>query len=281
MTIAFIGAGKVGCTLARLLYQTGYLITAIYSRQYMNAKKLAEWVNAEAVLTYSDVVQRADWIFLTVPDDAIAFVVADLAHLPLRGKTFVHTSGVSSLDVMQPLIDAGAQVGSFHPAFPFSDIETAMQRFAGTTIAVEYSSEYVRMVLEEWITALKGFALYVPAGSKALYHASLVIASNYLVTLYAISLQQLQILGASPEIASNALLRLMDATLANLHAVGTPQALTGPLVRSDLGTIDAHMQHLPDDLQPLYRALARHSYPMLIARGIDISAIEERLQDKK
>ena len=36
--LAFVGAGKVGSTLARLCYQNGYTITAIYSRSLDHAR---------------------------------------------------------------------------------------------------------------------------------------------------------------------------------------------------------------------------------------------------
>src|SRR5690606_3402261 len=180
-----IGAGKVGQTLARLWVQAGYTIGAVYNRTPAPAEHLARHVHATAVATAQEVVERADLILLTVPDDAIESVAKQLAASHLAGKGVIHTSGAADKQVLSALAAQGAMTGSLHPAYPLVDVEVAVPGLAGATFALEVEDDTLVFWLTEIVQALNGVVLRIPPGGKALYHAALVIASNYAVTLYA------------------------------------------------------------------------------------------------
>lgn len=276
-SLGFIGMGKVGTTLARLSAQAGYKVAAVYSRREVS--EFAAAFGANAVQTPLEVVQHSDLVFLTVPDDAIERVASAIVDGEWHGKAAVHTSGVHSLDKLEALSLQGAAAGSLHPAFPFA--ADTVHDLQGTTFAVEASDDRLR----EWLTGLTGVlggeALFLSPGTKTLYHAALVIASNYTVTLYAAAERLLLSLGASPATAANTLNRLLAATVQNLAQQGIPEALTGPLVRNDAGTIESHLKVLAqadNDLYEVYRQLARLTYPILEMRGINTKDIEALLQ---
>lgn len=278
MRLGFIGTGKVGSTLARLWYKSGYQIVAISNHTEAKAAQLANDVQCN-VVSPLEVVSCADVVFLTVPDDAIESLAESLIQADWQDKAAIHTSGAASIDKLQALADVGASVGSLHPIFPFADIETAIANLKGASFAIETQDEALRYSLQELVTALDGKAIVIPQGKKALYHAALVIASNYTVTLYAIAEQILLGLGAEKASADNALNVLIEATIKNIVAKGIPDALTGPLSRADIGTIQAHLQAFDDEqVRTLYENLARLSYPMLEQRGIDSNLIEQILR---
>jgi predicted short-subunit dehydrogenase-like oxidoreductase (DUF2520 family) len=64
---------------------------------------------------------------------------------------------------------------------------------------------------------------------------------------------------------------LVEQTLGNARALGIARALTGPMVRGDIGTIERHLDalrsHAPDVL-PLYRALADREVAIAESRGV-------------
>jgi predicted short-subunit dehydrogenase-like oxidoreductase (DUF2520 family) len=276
--LGFIGAGKVGGTLARLASEQGYQVSTIYSRTSNHASFLAQAVAAKVVDSPHKVVEQSDLVLLTVPDGAIQRVVQDLLTSDSKGKGVVHTSGAYSIDVLERVNGSGGMVGSLHPAYPFSGIDTNLE---GITFALEASHPLLEDWLSEFVSALNGVALYLPSGTKALYHAALVVASNYTVSLYATAERLLLGVGASPLSASNALNELVGATVRNLQQQGIPDALTGPLVRNDVRTIEDHLTALSTvdtELAMVYRQLARLTYPVLKARGIDIEDIERVLQ---
>ena len=281
-TLGFIGAGKVGSTLARLLFKAGYEIKAIYNRTPERAIELAETVDSEAVETVGEVANSADFIFLTISDDAILPIVNILKEGDLTGKAVIHTSGASSLDVMAELSKKGATLGSFHPAFPFAVVESAMGALSGATFAIEADNKFLQKQLQEIAETLEGKIILIPDGEKARYHAALVFISNYTVTLYAIA-ENLMTSFSSDQIANkSALMTLLRATVDNIDKEGIPDALTGPLVRADLTTLMKHLNALDSDkVKSAYINLARLSYPMLEQRGINSGLIEQKLQESE
>ena len=109
------------------------------------------------------------------------------------------------------------------------------------------------------------------ADDKALYHAAAVIASNYSVTLAATAARLLRRIGASEDDSLRVLLPLMRSTLDNLERQGLPEALTGPIVRGDTGTVRRHLLELDaadGEAGMLYRCLALGTLPLAALRGL-------------
>lgn len=252
----------------------------MYSRSPERAAALANRVEARAVTAAEHVPAHADLTVIAVPDDVVEMVAAGMASADWTGKAAVHTCGSKDSSSLSVLTPRGAMIGTLHPAFPFADVETAVKRLPGAAFAVESGDSRLRGWLLELVAALDGHVLEIPAGQKALYHAALVIASNYAVTLYATAESLLMRIGAEREVADVALNMLMAGVIENVRTTGIPNALTGPLTRADVTTLSAHLRALADDpaLVEVYTALARLSYPMLQARGLSTETIEMLLR---
>jgi predicted short-subunit dehydrogenase-like oxidoreductase (DUF2520 family) len=188
---------------------------------------------------------------------------------------------VYGIEVLQSLAERGAMIGSIHPIFPFSTIDTGIQALTrGVAFAIEANDKTLRKWLYGMVESLRGSIFEVQPGKKALYHSALVFASNYVVTLYALSEQLLVEAGAARQDVQRALNVLVGQTLENIRSEGLPGALTGPLVRGDIGTLNRHLSVL-DETNPqiagLYVQLARATFPMLTERDVDLKAIRQVL----
>jgi predicted short-subunit dehydrogenase-like oxidoreductase (DUF2520 family) len=98
------------------------------------------------------------------------------------------------------------------------------------------------------------------AANLALYHAGAVMASNYVVALADAAQTLLVQAGVPSAQALPALIPLLTSVVQNLAQLGLPAALTGPVERGDVGTVEQHLRALsartPERLQ-LYRLLGR------------------------
>ncbi len=265
MKAGIIGGGKVGCCLAQYFQQAGILqgITAGHAEKSM---LLAKRFGTEP-LTNEKLVQQADVLLLTVPDRLIQPVAQQLAAAgaeALRGKIFLHCSGSLGTEVLQPLKEQGAFIGSCHPLQSFVSAATELR---GVYMAVDGDAE-AAAAAKEIVTLLGGIPFHVPAQDRRLYHAAACFCSNYVVAAAAIGQQLLARWVGSDEAAWQALLPLFKGTAANLQqAVSAGSALTGPIARGDRATVSGHLAVLPQEFIPAYCSLGLEAVRLASANG--------------
>jgi len=268
LKLGFIGAGTVGTALAVGLSRKGYPIIAVSSRSRASAKKLARLVSGCHVFDNNQgVADSAELIFITTPDDVIARVASQVKWHP--GQSVIHCSGADSTDILQPARKLGAQVGVFHPLQTFASTKQAMENIPGSTFALE-AEEPLLNTLRDMATALGGYWVELRASDKVLYHASAVIACNYMVTLVKLATDLWQTFNVPTQKATKALLPLLRGTIHNIETVGVPQCLTGPIARGDVGTIKKHLDALEQTAPSLlstYRELGLQTIPIAVAKG--------------
>lgn len=266
--IGFIGAGTVGTALAISLAGEGYEVVAVASRSRSSAERLAEVV--EGCVPFDngqEVVERAELIFVTTPDDVIEQVVAGLAWRP--GRAALHCSGAASLDILELARVAGAQVGGLHPLQSFANVQEAIENLPGSTFALE-AEEPLLSTLKAMAEALGGAWVELGPGDKVLYHTAAVMVSNYTVALMKMATDLWREFGKSIPEATQALLPLLEGTVNNIAKVGLPDCLTGPIARGDTGTIQKHLQALGERLPSLlsaYRELGLQGILVALDKG--------------
>ena len=266
--IAFVGAGRVASVLGPAFHAAGWPVSAVASRSPDRRVAFQSAVpGAKAFAEPAGVLDDADIVFLTVPDDAIAPLAASVRLY--SGQALVHTSGLLPAAVLEPARAAGTLLGSFHPLVAFADAERATAALRGATIAVE-GDEALVAVLAELAQAIGAQPVSVPARGKAAYHAAAVLAAGGFVAL----LDAIGELGRGAGLDEAGTLAifgpLIRQSLANAETLGVAAALTGPVVRGDLGTIRAHldaMSALAPGARGLYVAAARREVALAEGRG--------------
>lgn len=277
LKVGFIGSGTVGTALATRLREKGYSVVAAASRTFSSAARLAETVTGCHALTTSQAVADvADVVFITTPDGAIGQVASQVKWR--AGQYVIHCSGADSTEVLQAARSMGALTGAFHPLQTFAGVKQAVDNIPGSTFAVE-AEEPLCTALKRMAEDLGGYWIELKAGDKVVYHASAVIACNYLVTLVKLATDLWETFGVPRHEATRALMPLLRGTLNNLENIGIPNCLTGPIARGDAGTIQKHLAAL-DKVAPgvaaTYRQLGMQTVPVSLAKGkIDESRADE------
>ncbi|MDZ7680123.1 MAG: DUF2520 domain-containing protein [Fodinibius sp.] len=107
--------------------------------------------------------------------------------------------------------------------------------------------------------------LEVTADQKSQLHAAAVLASNYLVTLLNASVEVGAGQGLSSTKVKEALLPLVKTSLQNASDQPLDEALSGPIKRGDITTIEKHLALLDDrpELKSLYCVLGLETVKFL------------------
>ncbi len=268
VTIGFIGAGRVGTSLALLLCRQDYRVSAVYSRSPDSSRKLAEGIKGCHIFAdIQGVADNSELVFITTPDDAIATIADSVKWQP--GQMVVHCSGADSTDILASSRKAGALTGVFHPLQTFASTEQALENISGSTFAIE-ALEPLLGNLKKMTYDLGGSWIEIKAEDKAIYHIAAVFTCNYLVTLMKIATDLWQTFGISPLQSAQALLPLVKGTVNNIETIGLLDCLTGPIARGDTGTITKHISALNKKAPHLiatYKELALKTIPIALEKG--------------
>src|SRR5881397_618449 len=267
VTLGFIGAGRVGTGLASGFARAGVNVVAIASRKIASAQKLAKRVRGARACVPQEVADRADIVFLTVPDDAIEGLTSTLRWR--KGAACVHCSGAAELDVLQKAVADGALAGGFHPLHMFGEAGEPPGALAGCAIALAGPDALVEK-LARLARVLDAKPLRLPEGGRALYHAAANFSGAFVIALVRETIALWGKLGIAEAAALAALLPLLRGTADNVEKLGAAGGLGSAIARGDAGTIRRHLDVLareaPDSLE-LYRILSLRTIPIALAKG--------------
>jgi predicted short-subunit dehydrogenase-like oxidoreductase (DUF2520 family) len=280
--LGLVGAGAVGPALARRLRESGWGVGTVASRRLSSAEAAVELIGAGCPSDRNaDALRGSDLLLIAVPDRAIGTVAAELAaEIPLpTGLLALHVSGALGSEVLAPLRDAGAKVGSLHPLQSFADARSALERLDETYLFFEGDDpERIRRVADD----LGGRPVEIDSRGKVLYHAGAAAACNLGAAMIDLGLALFARAGIDRTEGAAALLPLLRGTLDNVERVGFPAALTGPVARGDLETVRAHLESLrsaaPDLLTP-YAAGSAYAVRIALRKGSISEADAARLLD--
>ena len=268
LRVGVVGAGRVGAVLAAALEAAGHTVVAAAGESDASRVRIADLLPRARVAKPTEVARSCDLLLLTVPDDMLANVVTVLSDSgALRaGQLVVHTSGRHGLAVLDPAARIGARTAAMHPAMTFTGTAIDLDRLAGCVFGLT-APPAERDVVEGLVADLGGRAMWVPEEMRTLYHSGLAHGANHLVTLVTQAMELLAAAGADDP--AGTLRPLLTAALDNALEQGDA-ALTGPIVRGDVGTVRAHLADIeanaPHTL-PSYVALARDTLDRVVTDG--------------
>ncbi len=241
--VNIIGSGNVSTHLAR--YLNVYVdILSVYSKNFMNARKLADEFNATPVDDAHELSDDADLNIICLKDDAIELIAAGMN----KSIPVVHTSGSVSIDVFSQF----DTYGILYPLQSFSKsraVEISKIPFFLETSSDEFYQELGSFCDEYLSTNTQ------PADSKkrAGMHLAAVIANNFSNYLLSVSEAILN----DYDLPLETIEPLMEETINKAFLNGPVQSQTGPARRSDQNTVNKHLSLLKDeDQKKLYQMMS-------------------------
>jgi len=271
-SFAIVGCGKVGTALAVFLTRAGYRAVGFASKSISSAKRVANRVGSHRFSNVPwEITPGADIVFITTPDSAIPDTCKKISQNIgfSRDAVVMHCSGALASSVLSGAKDCGAWIGSMHPLQSFASADFPTNPFQDIVVSMEGEEralEFARKISVD----LGGQGVEILTEAKTLYHASAVVASNFLVTLLDLAIRLIGEAGVEGQDAFNLLKPLIEGTLSNIEKVGTQDALTGPIVRGDVKTVEAHIKEIGlkrPELLMLYKTLAFYTIDIAAARG--------------
>ncbi|MFV2012848.1 MULTISPECIES: Rossmann-like and DUF2520 domain-containing protein [unclassified Micromonospora] len=242
--VGVIGAGRVGTALGLALLRAGYELVGVNARSEASRQRAADVLPDTPLRDVPTLAKSAGILLLSVTDDAIGSVAAELADggLLQPGQIVMHVSGACGLAVLAPATEAGAVPIAVHPAMTFPGLPTDADNLAGLAYAVT-TRPHDRPLAEELVRDVGGVPVWIADEDRTLYHAALVLGANNLITLLAAAMEALMAAGVPDP--GFVLAPLARTSMENALRHGD-HALTGPVRRADVGTIEAHLRALRD-----------------------------------
>lgn len=282
--IVFVGPGRLGLALGYALSLAESELSLSFCGRNPEPPDHPVFFEGRASYRYGFERPRVPGtvVILTVRDSAVEEVAAGLANEgpPPAGAVALHCSGALGADALQALHNCGYSIGTLHPLEAVSAGVVRRGRFQDSFFSVSGEPEAL-FVCRRLATLLEATPITVPTSRRPQYHAAAVIVSNYLVTLLELGTRLFQRAGASEKDAEAALLALARGTLENVAELGPAGALTGPISRGDIETVELHLKALEPDEARLYAELGRRTLGLVEVRlGPDAAGAMEDLFER-
>jgi predicted short-subunit dehydrogenase-like oxidoreductase (DUF2520 family) len=259
-SITIFGLGRVGGVLRKSFTEADYQIRSVFKR--------------DSFPESTD--DLGDLIFLCIQDGEIETLTNKLSDSfsSFSDKVIIHCSGTLGSAILKPFKNKGAKTASFHPLKAIAQNDDSLEK---VWFDIEGDTEALTE-LEKIAKDFKANSFEVKPEAKPLLHAAAVVSSNYLVTLMKLATDIAEVGGIGKEVALQALLPLTESSICNVKEKGFENALTGPVARGDIKTVDEHLKQLKDkpDLLNLYKALGYKT--ISLAKNLNQNQVRELKQ---
>lgn len=279
LRFGIVGAGRLGCTIARALQQREFEVVHVTSATAEGRERATKLLGVPAHDDPLAASQLVDCVVLCVPDGHLPSVVARLASraedATPRRLRIVGTSSHGGLSTLAPLAAAGHEVGVLHPVATVADT-TDIEALPGAGAAIGAPDDPMRTFLHALAHALELHPFDLDDDAWALHAATCTVAANGATALVAAVEDLAGEADLHPELARAAYGRLALAAVDRAARLGATDALSGPVLRGDAGAIASQVtavrsstSHVDALFIPIVASLANRAFT---AGRIDMDA---------
>lgn len=279
MDIGIIGAGKVGCSMGKYMVKQHIPVAGYYSKTYKSAKEAAAFTQTECFEDLTDIILASDTLWITTPDDNIREVWDCIAKYDIHDYIICHFSGSLSSDVFSGIEKKGAHPCSIHPIYAFSNKNTSYQKLHEAYFTIE-GDDFAVTQMTGLLEEAGNRVVRIQPKRKALYHSAASLVSNHVLGVIAAGIQLMEECGFEKEDAYAALTPLILNNVAAGCELGCEEALTGPIERNDIATVDRHLSVLTGTAKDIYETVGNELVTMAKEKhpNRDYTSMEMRFQ---
>lgn len=247
MNIVLLGSGNVATHLGRAFKMAGQTITQVWSRDLDHARELADTLAAEPISDMFDLDREADLYLIAINDEAIGEIAVELK---IPDKLIVHTSGSTGLNVLEGI---SSRTGVFYPLQTFSKVYAV--DFRQIPIAIEGNTDEVTLMIRSIADRLSEKVIELSSEQRKSLHVAAVFACNFTNHLFALSQELLE----EQNLNFDLIRPLIEETVNKIKINDPVSVQTGPAIRKDQNTIQAHLDllHEKPELMELYQRLSQ------------------------
>ena len=191
----------------------------------------------------------AELFILAIKDDALS-EVADQVILP-EGSVLVHTSGAIPMEVLSQ--SSASYVGVFYPLQSFTKGKKV--DFEEVPFLLESEDEGSLQLLKKVAKSLSQLVYILRGKDRQAVHVAAVFASNFTNHMLRIAEDILHRQGLDAELLKPLIIESISKSLQ----LGARKAQTGPAIREDYETLEAHHHFLAynEQLAEIYRLISQ------------------------
>lgn len=278
-----IGCGRAGGTVAAALVNAGLVeIGQVCNRTATSAGRAVGLLGSGEVVDDISRFGPADAFMISTSDGGIEAAARALAkHGPeISGSIVFHLSGRFGPEILADLTSAGCLAVAVHPVRSMPTLSVDAAAFEGTVCVAE-GEPTALLTLSRAFTAAGAEWREVSGLDRGLYHAALAIISNVTKGVIWKAQNWLETAGLDAETAAMASHSLLHITTEDVFRDGVRHTITGPVVRGDTSTVEAHLRALKrvaDHDAEVYRVLARTVLELANERGDLEDSVLERFE---
>lgn len=243
INIVIIGSGNVGQHLITAFSKNNEIeVSQVLSRR---KESITHLIAPNKVTDTITNLAEADLYIIAVSDDQISAVSSQL---PFENRLVVHTSGSVSIDSL----DSKNRKGVFYPLQTFS--KSKALDFSKIPICLESENDTDYSLLEKVAQSISKNTYKINGEQRKSLHVSAVFVNNFVNHLYQIGNE----ICIENKVSFDVLKPLILETANKVLSLSPKEAQTGPAIRNDKHTIEAHLDFLTNKNQAtLYKLLTQ------------------------
>jgi predicted short-subunit dehydrogenase-like oxidoreductase (DUF2520 family) len=241
--IVIIGSGNVAHHLLSAFAKSDTVeVIQVFAR---DRKNIENFSNHDQITNEFSKLAEADLYIIAVSDNAIAKVSSQLN---FKNRLVVHTSGTSAIDDL----NSNNRKGVFYPLQTFS--KGKQVNFNSIPICIEAQKSQDYKLLETIAQSISNQIFKINSTQRKALHVSAVFVCNFVNHLYKMGND----ICNENNIPFDILHPLITETAQKILSLSPAEAQTGPAIRNDTHTINAHLNFLTHPNQKeIYKLLTK------------------------